>query len=94
MPDGSLEERVQLLSAKVQVLMKLVEMLLVEHLEKDEDPKMIGDALAEDIFNAEKTQRQDFGENYYSLQIAEIASALVDRAVALAVSLKSKGGDS
>jgi hypothetical protein len=92
-PEASLEDRVQLLSARIEVIMKFVEMLVVEHLEKDPDPRLIADGIAEDIFNAEKGQRQQFGENYYSLQIAETASALLDRAVARAVaSQKSKGG--
>jgi hypothetical protein len=83
MTEDGIEQRVQLLSARVEALMKFVETLYVENLASESDPNVFVDAWREDILNAEKKQREEFGDNYYSLQIAEIASSFLDRALAL-----------
>lgn len=93
MAEDSLAQRLQVLSARVEALMKFVETLYVETLASESDPEAIVEAWREDISKAEEEQRGEFGENYYSLQIAEVCSSFLDRALKRALTLKAKGGN-
>ena len=84
------EERISALSAKVTAMIMLIEALYVEELLKAPDPASMGQAITDNVLNAEKKAREKVGDTAYSLQISEAASSLIDRAVRRAVALKSK----
>jgi len=71
--------------------MKFVEALYVEGLATEDNPRAIGQAFLDDVLKAEQSEREQFGEQEYSLQIAGIATDLIDRVVARAELLKSSG---
>ena len=89
MPE-TIEQRLQLLSAKVTALIMLVESLYAESLTEELDPPKMGDAIIASLFEAEEASRKIAGESDYQLQISETVSSLIHRAAKRAAVQRAK----
>jgi len=88
----TVEEQISALSAKVTALTMLVEALWVDELAKEENPAAFGKQFVDDIFKTDEKARKRLGESDYVLQISEVITSLMDRAVARAVRLRRPKG--
>jgi hypothetical protein len=83
-----LDDQISALSAKVTALIMLVEALWVDQLAKNSHPGAFAKKFCDDLFEKEKKVRERIGESSYDLQIVEVLTSLMDRAVTRALELK------
>jgi hypothetical protein len=82
------------LAAKVVGLEIILEMLLVDQLAKDQNPKAIGDGIVKSALESEEKVRQQFGDHPLAMKVTETISSLIDRAVKRAVERRNRLGHS
>ena len=85
-----LQAEVQSLSAKITALTMFVDMLLTRELARQEDPALIGKHLIDNQFGLDEVIRKKVGENAFALEISEMVSSTIDRAVAKAVAMRER----